>query len=67
MLELAARKEPIVRNDISKADALKMFETKGDEYKVELITDLADGTITLYSQGNFTDLCRDPTCPTPAR
>ena len=63
MLELAARKEPIVRNDISKADALKMFETKGDEYKVELITDLADGTITLYSQGNFTDLCRGPHLP----
>ena len=63
MLELAARKEPIVRNDISKADALKMFENKGDEYKVELITDLADGTITLYSQGNFTDLCRGPHLP----
>ncbi|MBN2764826.1 MAG: threonine--tRNA ligase [Paludibacteraceae bacterium] len=63
MVELAARKEPIVRNDISKADALKMFETKGDEYKVELITDLADGTITLYSQGNFTDLCRGPHLP----
>ncbi|MDD3489078.1 MAG: threonine--tRNA ligase [Paludibacter sp.] len=63
MQELAARKEPIVRNDISKADALKMFETKGDEYKVELISDLADGTITLYSQGNFTDLCRGPHLP----
>jgi len=63
MLELAARKEAIVRSDISKADALKMFEDKGDEYKVELITDLADGTITLYSQGNFTDLCRGPHLP----
>ncbi|MDD2996050.1 MAG: threonine--tRNA ligase [Paludibacter sp.] len=63
MQELAARKEPIVRNNISKADALKMFETKGDEYKVELISDLADGTITLYSQGNFTDLCRGPHLP----
>lgn len=63
MLELAARKEPIVRNDISKADALKMFETKGDEYKVELISALEDGTITLYSQGNFTDLCRGPHLP----
>lgn len=60
MVELAARKEAIVRNDISKADALKMFETKGDEYKVELISALEDGTITLYSQGNFTDLCRGP-------
>ncbi len=63
MVELAARKEPIVRNNISKAEALKMFETKGDEYKVELISDLADGTITLYSQGNFTDLCRGPHLP----
>ena len=60
MLELAAKKEKIVRSDISKADALKMFEGKGDEYKTELISDLADGTITLYSQGNFTDLCRGP-------
>ena len=63
MLELAARKEPIVRNDISKADALSMFETKGDEYKVELISALEDGTITLYSQGKFTDLCRGPHLP----
>ena len=62
-MELAARKSPIVRNDISKADALKKFEDKGDEYKVELITDLTDGTITLYSQGNFTDLCRGPHLP----
>ncbi len=63
MVELAARKEPIVRADISKAEALKKFEDKGDEYKVELITDLTDGTITLYSQGNFTDLCRGPHLP----
>jgi threonyl-tRNA synthetase len=63
MLELAARKEALVRTDISKADAIKKFEEKGDEYKVELITDLADGTITLYSQGNFTDLCRGPHLP----
>ena len=60
MTELAARKVAIVRNDISKADALKLFGDKGDEYKTELISDLADGTITLYSQGNFTDLCRGP-------
>ena len=60
MTELAARKEAIVRTDISKADALKLFGDKGDEYKTELISDLADGTITLYSQGNFTDLCRGP-------
>ena len=63
MVELAARKEAIVRNDISKADALKKFEDKGDEYKVELISALEDGTITLYSQGNFTDLCRGPHLP----
>ncbi len=63
MVELAARKELIVRNDINKAEALKKFEEKGDEYKVELISDLTDGTITLYSQGNFTDLCRGPHLP----
>ena len=63
MVELAARKELIVRTDISKAEALKKFEDKGDEYKVELISALDDGTITLYSQGNFTDLCRGPHLP----
>lgn len=63
MIELAARKETIVRNDISKTDALQLFGEKGDEYKTELISDLADGTITLYSQGNFTDLCRGPHLP----
>ncbi|MHB9056536.1 MAG: threonine--tRNA ligase [Paludibacteraceae bacterium] len=60
MIELAARKENIIRKDISKSDALKIFSDKGDEYKTELINDLTDGTITLYSQGNFTDLCRGP-------
>ncbi len=63
MVELAARKELIVRTDISKEEALKKFEEKGDEYKVELISALEDGTITLYSQGNFTDLCRGPHLP----
>ncbi|MEA4983959.1 Threonine--tRNA ligase [bioreactor metagenome] len=63
MMELAARKEAILRSDITKADALKKFREKGDEYKVELINDLEDGTITLYSQGNFTDLCRGPHLP----
>ncbi len=63
MGELAARKVAYVRNDISKADALKKFQEKGDEYKVELINDLQDGTITLYTQGNFTDLCRGPHLP----
>ncbi len=63
MIELAAKKETIVRKDISKADALTLFGAKGDEYKTELISDLSDGTITLYSQGNFTDLCRGPHLP----
>lgn len=63
MIELAARKEAILRADITKAEALKKFQEKGDEYKVELISDLEDGTITLYSQGNFTDLCRGPHLP----
>ena len=63
MEELAAKKEEIRRTDISKQDALKLFGNKNDEYKTELITDLADGTITLYSQGNFTDLCRGPHLP----
>lgn len=63
MIELAALKEAILRSDISKAEALKKFQEKGDEYKVELINDLTDGTITLYSQGNFTDLCRGPHLP----
>ncbi|MCF8362222.1 MAG: threonine--tRNA ligase [Prolixibacteraceae bacterium] len=63
MLELARQKNDIVRNEISKAEALKMFEEKGDEYKTELISELEDGTITLYSQGNFTDLCRGPHLP----
>ncbi len=63
MIELTAKKEAIVRKDISKADALTLFGAKGDEYKTELISDLSDGTITLYSQGNFTDLCRGPHLP----
>ena len=60
MKELASQKNEYHRKDISKADALKLFEDKQDEYKVELINDLEDGTITLYEQGNFTDLCRGP-------
>jgi threonyl-tRNA synthetase len=63
MLELARQKNEITRTDISKAEALKLFQTKGDQYKLELITDLEDGTITLYHQGNFTDLCRGPHLP----
>jgi len=63
MIELAARKEAIVRSDISKAEALKFFGDLGEVYKTEMIEDLTDGTITLYKQGNFTDLCRGPHLP----
>ena len=66
MLELAARKSAIVRSDISKADALARFGAINEVYKTEMINDLADGTITLYTQGNFTDLCRGPHLPTTA-
>ncbi|MCH3995855.1 MAG: threonine--tRNA ligase [Prevotella sp.] len=61
MKELAKKNEPLVRKDISKADALKFFKDHGQKYKVEHIDqDLKDGTITLYTQGNFTDLCKGP-------
>lgn len=63
MLELARNKNEFIRTDVSKADALKYFTEKNDEYKIELINDLADGTITFYQQGNFTDLCRGPHIP----
>jgi len=61
MRELAKKNEPIVRKDISKADALKEFAADGQEYKCEHIDlDLEDGTISTYTQGSFTDLCRGP-------
>ncbi len=63
MIELAKASNQYVREDVSKADALKYFQEKGDQYKIELINDLADGTITFYKQGNFTDLCRGPHIP----
>jgi threonyl-tRNA synthetase len=63
MKELAAKNSPIVRTEVSKKEALEIFLKKGDEYKTELISELEDGTITLYSQGNFTDLCRGPHLP----
>lgn len=63
MMELAAQKNPIIRKSISKADVMRFFEEKHDEYKLELISELADGTITTYTQGNFTDLCRGPHLP----
>ncbi|MFW5482239.1 MAG: threonine--tRNA ligase [Prevotella sp.] len=61
MMELAKKDEPVVRHEVSKADAMKEFKTDGQEYKCEHIDqDLEDGTITTYTQGNFTDLCRGP-------
>ena len=63
MKELAAKNSPVVRTEVSKKDAMDLFTKKGDEYKTELISELEDGTITLYRQGNFTDLCRGPHLP----
>ena len=63
MRELVSRKETLVRKSISKQEALDYWNRKGDQYKVELITDLEDGTITTYTQGGFTDLCRGPHLP----
>lgn len=63
MLELARTKSEYKRTEVSKSDAFAYFTEKGDEYKLDLIKDLADGTITFYSQGNFTDLCRGPHIP----
>ena len=58
MLELAKQKNEFVRKEVSKAEAIEYFTDKGDEYKLELIDRLEDGSITFYTQGNFTDLCR---------
>lgn len=63
MLELARNKSEYIRKEVSKADALAYFESKGDEYKLELISDLEDGQITFYEQGNFVDLCKGPHIP----
>jgi threonyl-tRNA synthetase len=63
MLELARQKNDFKRIPITKADALKYFGDKGDEYKLDLLSGLEDGNITLYQQGNFTDLCRGPHIP----
>lgn len=63
MLELARQKEVYTRTSVTKSEALDFYSKKGDEYKVELISDLEDGTITLYKQGVFTDLCRGPHLP----
>ena len=63
MVELSRNKEPMVRSEVSKADALAKFTEKGDQYKCELIRDLEDGTISFYTNGAFTDLCRGPHIP----
>jgi threonyl-tRNA synthetase len=63
MIELAKKSSQYIRKEVSKADALKYFTEKNDEYKLELINDLADGSITFYQQGDFIDLCRGPHIP----
>ena len=63
MLELAKTKSEYIRKPVSKAQAIEYFTEKGDEYKLDLIKDLPDGSITFYTQGNFTDLCRGPHIP----
>ncbi|MDR2859585.1 MAG: threonine--tRNA ligase [Mediterranea sp.] len=66
MTELVAKKEAVIRKDITKSDALKLFGDRGETYKTELISELEDGHITTYTQGTFTDLCRGPHLPTTA-
>lgn len=63
MLELARQSSPYVRKEVSKSDAIGYFTEKGDQYKLDLLKDLQDGTITFYTQGGFTDLCRGPHIP----
>jgi len=63
MIELSRKKNPYIREEISKKDVEDIFRDKGDEYKLELINDLEDGTISLYRHGSFTDLCRGPHLP----
>lgn len=63
MTELARQKNNYKREEVSKKDAVAFFTKKGDEYKLELLEDLEDGTISFYKQGNFTDLCRGPHIP----
>jgi threonyl-tRNA synthetase len=63
MQELARQKNPYIRKEVSKAEAIEYFTRKNDPYKLELLKDLQDGSITFYTQGNFTDLCRGPHIP----
>lgn len=65
MMELIAAKEEIKRETISKADAIKMFSDRNEQYKVELINELEDGTITTYTQGNLPIFVAVPICPIP--
>ena len=63
MIEMARQKQEFTRQEVSKEEALRFFTEKGDPYKVELLQELQDGTISFYRQGNFTDLCRGPHLP----
>ena len=63
MNELARQSNPYIRKEISKTEAVQYFQEKGDEYKLDLLSNLQDGSITFYSQGTFTDLCRGPHIP----
>ena len=63
IIELAREKNSFLRKEISKDDAIEFFKTKNDPYKLELLSELEDGTITFYTQGNFTDLCKGPHLP----
>jgi threonyl-tRNA synthetase len=67
MKELAKRKSAFIRKEVTKAEAVSYFTEKGDEYKLDLLKDLEDGTITFYQQGDFTDLCRGPHIPDTER
>ncbi len=63
MMELAATKEPVVRREVSKQEAMETYTAENDPYKAELIDGLEDGTISFYTNGTFTDLCRGPHLP----
>jgi threonyl-tRNA synthetase len=63
MLEIARQKNSFVRKNVSKKEAIEYFKNKGDQYKLELLEELEDGTITFYTSGNFVDLCRGPHLP----
>ena len=63
IIELAREKNPFIRKEITKKEAINFFKAKNDPYKLELLNELEDGTITFYNQGNFTDLCRGPHIP----